>query len=113
MKDGAKTVLCVLGVLLLIVAGHGYRMLYQKTPFDPADASHDALWDSPAPSEGERDIRVRIDGSVAAPGIYRVPAGTTVGQLIEGYAGGALQGADVLSLDLQQALRDGSSVYVP
>lgn len=113
MNAGAKKVLCVLGVLLLIIAGHGYRALFEKTPFAQERPSPGELWASPAQSDVHQDIRVRIDGCVTSPGIYRVPAGTTIGQLIDRYAGGAREGADVLSLDLQQVLKDGSSVYVP
>ena len=111
MNAGAKRALCALGVLLLIAAGHGYRALQGQTPFATQTPVHTGLWEEP---QGEReDVRVRIDGCVAAPGIYRVPAGTTVGQLIDAYAGGAKEGADMLALDLRQVLRDGASVYVP
>lgn len=113
MQNGAKRVLCVLGVFLLIVAGHSYRMFFAKTPFVQQRPAYDDLWQTQPSDATPQDIRVRIDGCVVSPGVYRVPMGTTIGQLIEAYAGGPCPGADVLSLDLQQVLKDGSSVYVP
>ena len=57
-------------------------------------------------------LRVHLAGAVRAPGLYEVPAGHRVGDLIED-AGGTTRDADVAAVNLAERVRDGQQVYVP
>ena len=56
-------------------------------------------------------LHVYVTGSVRHPGIYTLPAGARVYQLLQA-AGGALPQADLVSLNLAAPLTDGQEVYV-
>lgn len=56
-------------------------------------------------------LHVYITGSVRHPGVYTLPAGARVYQLLQA-AGGALPQADLVSLNLAAPLTDGQEVYV-
>ena len=55
---------------------------------------------------------VRIDGHVVREGIYYVPENTTVREMIEGYAQGVTPQAMPLTMDLDQLVWDGMSIFV-
>ena len=55
---------------------------------------------------------VQIEGGVHRPGVYRVPEGTRVYELIE-RAGGAKEGADLSGLNLAASLYDGQKITIP
>src|SRR5579859_333656 len=56
-------------------------------------------------------LHVYVIGSVRHPGVYTLPAGARVYQLLQA-AGGALPQADLVSLNLAAPLSDGQEVYV-
>ncbi|HEY6541767.1 MAG TPA: ComEA family DNA-binding protein [Ktedonobacteraceae bacterium] len=56
-------------------------------------------------------LHVYVIGSVRHPGVYTLPAGARVYQLLQS-AGGALPQADLVSLNLAASLTDGQEVYV-
>ena len=56
-------------------------------------------------------LHVYVTGSVRHPGVYTLPAGARVYQLLQ-EAGGALPQADLVSLNLAAPLTDGQEVYV-
>ncbi|MDR1066055.1 MAG: helix-hairpin-helix domain-containing protein [Clostridiales bacterium] len=56
-------------------------------------------------------IKVHIIGEAAEPGIYELPEGSRVSDVLE-MAGGALEDAD-LSINLARPLRDGEQVVIP
>lgn len=56
-------------------------------------------------------LHVYVIGSVRHPGVYTLPAGARVYQLLQA-AGGALPQADLVSLNLAAPLTDGQEVYV-
>lgn len=55
---------------------------------------------------------VQIEGAVRNPGVYKVPEGTRLFELIE-YAGGAQDNANLQGLNLAAFLYDGQKVTVP
>jgi competence protein ComEA len=57
-------------------------------------------------------IVVQIAGAVARPGVYTMPSGSRVHELLA-RAGGAAPGADPNALALAAPLADGARVYVP
>lgn len=57
-------------------------------------------------------IVVQAAGSVVSPGVYTLPAGSRVNELISA-AGGPAPGADTEALQLAAVLADGQRVYVP
>jgi competence ComEA-like helix-hairpin-helix protein len=57
-------------------------------------------------------VQVAILGAVSLPGVYAVPAGSRVYEVITA-AGGALDDADLARVSLAAEVRDGQAVYVP
>jgi competence protein ComEA len=57
-------------------------------------------------------VTVHAAGQVAAPGVYSVPAGSRVADLVTA-AGGLLPEADVDRLNLAARVVDGTRVYIP
>lgn len=57
-------------------------------------------------------IVVHIAGSVAAPGVYRLPAGSRVIDAVEA-AGGSLADANGDAINQAEVLGDGERIYVP
>jgi competence protein ComEA len=57
------------------------------------------------------DIHVYVVGSVKHPGVYMLPAGARVYQLLQA-AGGALPNANLVALNLAAPICDGEEVYV-
>lgn len=64
----------------------------------------------------ESGILVDIEGAVVAPGVYRLPAGSRVQELVD-LAGGFTQSADVArinkSVNRAARLADGAKLYMP
>ena len=71
---------------------------------DPGSASSDVA--SPVP------IVVHVDGAVASPGVYELPASSRVNDAVLA-AGGLASGADTSGLNLAAPLADGDKVHVP
>ena len=67
---------------------------------------------STSPAGGVGVVTVHAAGQVAAPGVYSVPAGARVADLVVA-AGGLLPEADVDRLNLAARLVDGTRVYIP
>jgi len=83
-------------------------------PDAPAPSSADAAGDT-ASTAAERPrgpVTVHAAGAVARPGVYRLPPGARVADLIQA-AGGATADAEVDALNLAALLGDGRRVYVP
>ncbi|MDZ7706007.1 MAG: ComEA family DNA-binding protein [Trueperaceae bacterium] len=58
------------------------------------------------------DVTVSVDGAVRNPGVYTLPWGARVGDLIE-RAGGLSTGAESSLVNRAEPLDEGSTVYVP
>jgi competence protein ComEA len=63
------------------------------------------------PTSSGAELHVYVTGSVKHPGVYVLPAGARVFQLLQA-AGGASPQADLVSLNLAASLTDGQEVYV-
>ncbi len=63
------------------------------------------------PEESERMIRVHVEGSVHEPGVYTLPQSARLEELLI-EAGGLLDEADTMRLNLAQRLMDGEKVYI-
>lgn len=62
-------------------------------------------------STSSGDIQVYVVGAVKHPGVYTLPAGARVYQLLQA-AGGPLPNANLVALNLAATLNDGEEVYV-
>jgi len=60
---------------------------------------------------GSGNIQVYIVGAVKNPGVYTLPAGSRVYQLLQA-AGGPLPKANLVALNLAAPLQDGEEIYV-
>lgn len=57
-------------------------------------------------------VSVQLSGSVKKPGVYRIPKGARLIDLLE-RAGGLKSEAEISGINLSIALSDGDSVYIP
>lgn len=120
--QAAKTVVILLAAALavavavwLAVGGdEGAVRVDGGVAFPLASASADPLAVTPVDAGGE--VVVEIVGAVQHPGVYRLPAGSRVGELVTA-AGGYGPRIDVArterSLNLAAPVRDGDQVRVP
>jgi len=67
---------------------------------------------APVPTATPAPLHVYVCGAVAQPDVYALAPGSIVKDAIVA-AGGATQQADLLRINLAQALDDGAQVYVP
>ncbi len=58
------------------------------------------------------DVTVSVDGAVRTPGVYTLPWGARVGDLID-RAGGLVFGAEASLVNRAEPLDEGSTVFVP
>jgi competence protein ComEA len=65
-----------------------------------------------AAAGGGAELVVQAAGAVARPGVYHLPAGSRVADLVA-LSGGPIDGADPSALTLAAKLVDGQRVYVP
>ena len=72
-----------------------------------------ATADGSLPAAGaSAELCVHVDGAVASPGVYRLPAGSRIVDAVEA-AGGLAEGARSAGVNLAQALVDGQQVVIP
>lgn len=104
-----KFVLLILSVALL--AGLGV-LLYGRGR-QAALASDEAFFkDSPARAGNAGRATAQIAGAVAKPGLYALPNGTRISDLIA-KAGGATKQADLSAVNLAAVVQDGEKIEVP
>ncbi|TYQ02736.1 UNVERIFIED_ORG: competence protein ComEA [Gordonia westfalica J30] len=114
----AAIALIAVGVIACVVAGFG---LFRGTDSAPVvdfgaaglSSSTNDVSASPVapPSTTPAQLVVSVVGLVNKPGLVRLAPGARVAEAID-QAGGARKGADLLSLNLAQVLRDGDQVLV-
>ncbi len=99
----------ILGFLAaLLVAGGVWRALPRG---QPAELTRIDRPDPAAEAEPEL-VTVHLVGAVQLPGVYKLPAGSRVHDLIEA-AGGAADDADLVQVNLARPLFDGEQVLIP
>ena len=111
-RAGSVPVLIAAGALVAVVAvgflagvRHG-----APAPIDLPAAADGAP--QPVATTQPAMLRVHLAGAVVRPGLYEVPAGFRVGDLVDA-AGGPAPGADTAGVNLAERMRDGQQIYVP
>ena len=96
-----------LGVIFFSILGW-----WQKT--SPAEISYTAVRNDvvEASQKPKAELVVYVSGQVKHPGVLKVGAGARVLDAINA-AGGLTEGADVVKINLAQALKDGTQIHVP
>lgn len=106
-----------LGALFLVSVGSWWLLRAPAPPVErslpmaarPATATVAA---APPPSVVPADVVVQIAGAVVRPGVYHLPLGSRVGDLVTA-AGGPIDGVDAAVLPLAAKVADGQRVYLP
>ncbi len=106
-----------LAAVLLVSVGSWWLLRAPAPPVErslpmaarPATAAVSA---APPPSLVPADIVVQIAGAVLRPGVYHLPMGSRVGDLVAA-AGGPIDGVDAAVLPLAAKVADGQRVYLP
>lgn len=105
----------ILGLLVLLLIGGGFwRAAQHKNPeFGALQAGFTRQTDDTiAPDEQEAEmITVHLVGAVTIPGVYHLPAGSRVYELLE-MGGGLTEEADTEGLNQARPLLDGEQVWV-
>ena len=98
---------------LMVVALLGWFLLRQPPGPPVEDVLPMAAASGSTPSTtAAAELVVHAAGAVRAPGVYRLPDGARVADLLE-VAGGPAADADLDRLNLAAPLVDGAQVYVP
>lgn len=101
----------VLGILaLLLVTGGVWRAVQVSAPVPELIQAGHAEEQAPDNPEPEL-ITVHLVGAVRSPGVYHLPAGARVYQLLE-LGGGFREEADREAINLARPLYDGEQIYV-
>lgn len=102
-----------LGVAVAIVAG-GALVIASVGGVDREEPAPEPVLFEPPPvtTTTERRLTVHAAGAVQAPGLYRVPGGARVADVIEA-AGGVDGSVDIDRVNLAAAVADGERVYIP
>ena len=87
-------------------------LLLRQPPGPPPEATLPRAHPASATSTTSAAVVVHAAGAVRTPGLYRMPPGARVDDLLRA-AGGAAADADLDRVNLAAPLVDGSRVYVP
>lgn len=102
-------------LVLVVFGGGGYLLL--RSPAAPPEltlplAGTSAEPSGPTTTAPPEQVVVDAAGAVVHPGLYRLPAGSRVADLVDA-AGGLTAEADLDRLNLAAPLEDGHRIYVP
>lgn len=100
----------LLGSIALIILFVSIFGWWQKTsPAEiivPREVAAEAVLKSP------QEVVVYVSGQVKHPGVLKIGAGARVLDAVNA-AGGLVEGADVVKINLAQAVKDGMQIHVP
>ncbi len=103
----------ILGVLvLLLIVGGVWRAVDSLTPGPEITLNDSDQVQGPSVEEEAEMISVHLVGAVENPGVYEMPAGSRVYELLE-MAGGFMDEADREILNQARPIYDGEQVHVP
>jgi competence protein ComEA len=105
---GEAGLVALLAVVVLGAAGFVYARTAQPPP--PPIKQLSAAQTSN--SQAEELLIVHVAGAVASPGVFELPKGSRVKDAIDA-AGGAIDGADLDSINLAAPIADGEKIFVP
>jgi competence protein ComEA len=97
-------------IVLLLVAGAAWRAMEQSAP-EPEPLRADYSRQIEEESEPE-PITVHIVGAVLNPGVYQLPPGSRVHELVE-VCGGFCEDADREAVNQARPLFDGEQIIIP
>lgn len=111
-RVGAVPVLVLAGAVCAVVAV-GFLVGVRHGAPPPIDLPMAGTGTPPPTATTQLEmLRVHLAGAVNRPGLYEVPVGFLVGDLVN-EAGGPAPDADTAAVNLAERLRDGQQVYVP
>lgn len=102
----------VLGLALLAGSGLLVALRLGWTPPSFAARPHTITITGPGAGGAPAPLQASILGAVAQPGVYALPDGARLGDLVRA-AGGLLPDADMTRVDLAAPVADGQQIYVP
>ncbi len=109
--------LIIIAVILLFLQGCAsdnetvFELNEQNTDINSSSYETEADADQAASSSTDTDIFVYVCGEVNSPGVYELEEGSRVYEAIEA-AGGALEGADIDSVNQAELLTDGQQIKI-
>ena len=110
------TFLLILGVVLRFTLPHDIDIAQGRgVTANPAGSTEDTTQDLAGVVINEKEnktIVIHMAGAVARPGVYHLPEGSRIYELLE-KAGGALEDGDLERINLAQPLVDGQQVFLP
>lgn len=95
----------LLTVLLVAAVSGGVAFLARRS----VPSGVEVLIPTPTPTQ---EAKAYISGAVVSPGVYPVPAGARLADLVE-MAGGPLENADLGAVNLAQRVRDEDHFHIP
>ncbi len=100
-------------LVLLLITGAAWRMIQVNQIPDPEIIQVDNSANDQLPTEEveEELIIVHLAGEVKSPGIYQLPEGSRVYELLE-LGGGFTDNADRETINLARPLLDGEQIFV-
>ncbi|MGH9198515.1 MAG: helix-hairpin-helix domain-containing protein, partial [Acidimicrobiia bacterium] len=101
-----------LAVLLGAAVIGGGVFVYAQTQTSPPPPQIKKISQQEAPNPMGPKLVVHVAGMVKTPGLYELPDGSRVADALQA-AGGALEEADLDSLNLAEIVSDGIKIFVP
>ncbi len=108
-----KKTLLIWGTVAILGLGIGIRLALppqSPSPLSTRPISRVSL--TPKLTPAPVMIQVQVSGEVAKPGVFSVPKGTRVQEVIA-LAGGSFSGADDRAINYSGKLRDGQHIHIP
>lgn len=104
-------------IAVFVVGAVGLWRFWPSAPapevgFDEVGAASSAVASATAAPVAPVEVVVHVAGAVAAPGVYRLPAGSRVTDAVDA-AGGPLADAASDAVNLARILTDGEQVFLP